>query len=100
MDNLRSWHPLVLDWFKYINQIPDDFAHAKRLYRRAALVLHPDKPTGDEAKFRELFASLEDMQKLFSHGTAKSFFDLYKLVYAEAGRSKPTFTLPPHPRIR
>ena len=77
MGILDSWHPEILPWFEHIKETPRTFAHAKKLYRKAALMLHPDKPTGDAEKFKQLQAALEGLQGLFATGLAETTFKLY-----------------------
>ncbi|MDA3807177.1 MAG: J domain-containing protein [Thiomicrorhabdus sp.] len=56
-------------------------AEIKKAYRKMAAKFHPDKPTGDEAKFKELSEAYETL----SDAEKRNMYDQYGADYAQRG---------------
>ncbi|MEA1988621.1 MAG: DnaJ C-terminal domain-containing protein [Pseudomonadota bacterium] len=56
-------------------------ADIKKAYRRLAAKFHPDKPTGDEAKFKEISEAYETL----SDSEKRSMYDQYGSDYEQRG---------------
>lgn len=59
-----------------------DDAELKKAYRKAALKYHPDKPTGDEEKFKDVSEAFE----ILSDKDKRAIYDEYGLEAARSGQ--------------